>query len=205
LAGSTVITLPNLPRVQLVGSIPPLVDPGAPLDVTVRAVDASFAPIVGATVSLTYSGTLDTKSAACTGVRPGITAPDGTITFRICPKRSGSVRVDGVNLVALPPAAVVLGPKFPSAVRYLTPVVGFREVGLRWVAPSLNGSSLIRSYIVEVSRNRGRWKRVAVLASGTTGIAVTGLAQGSTYRFRVSAKNRNFTGSKTVTEPLTPF
>ena len=202
LAGPAVITLPNLPRVQLVGSIPPLVDPGAPLDVTVRAVDASFTPIGDASVSLTYTGLLDTKSAACTGARTGITSPDGTITFRICPKRAGSVRVDGVNLVALPPTAVVLGPRYPSVVRDLQAVAGAGQVTLSWLRPTLNGSSLIQSYTVEVSRNGKPWKRVAALSSATTTTTVTGLVAGNSYRFRVTAKNRTFLGTKTQTASL---
>jgi len=92
----------------------------------------------------------------------------------------------------------------PSAPATPTVQEGVGQVTLSWVAPTA-GSSAITDYVIEYSANSGSsWVTVndGVNTSATT--VVTGLSAGTSYQFRVSAKNNEGTGSpSTPTTALT--
>lgn len=74
-----------------------------------------------------------------------------------------------------------------------TDVVGVSAntaVRLTWTPPDL-GQSAITDYKVEVSRNAGGYSEVSHTASAVPALTVSGLVNGDSYTFRVSAKNVN--------------
>ena len=84
------------------------------------------------------------------------------------------------------------------------------SVALTWIAPSSNGGSPIRDYKIEYSSNSGNtWEIFSRASSSATSETVTGLTNGTSYIFRVSAKNDPGTGtvstsSSAVTPKTTP-
>ncbi|MDR9454029.1 MAG: fibronectin type III domain-containing protein, partial [Wenzhouxiangella sp.] len=63
-------------------------------------------------------------------------------------------------------------------------------VDLSWSAPSVSGATAISDYTVEYSSDAGAsWSTFADGVSTATSASVTNLSEGTTYRFRVSAKN----------------
>lgn len=80
------------------------------------------------------------------------------------------------------------------------------SVALTWSAPSSNGGSPIRDYKVEYSSNNGStWDIFSRASSSATSETVTGLSNGTSYIFRVSAINDPGTGTaSTSTGAITP-
>ena len=79
------------------------------------------------------------------------------------------------------------------------------QIDLTWSAPVSDGGANITDYLVEykLTSEPTVWTTFAHGVSTTTSISVTSLTNGSSYDFRVSAKNSNGTGarSSTVTKP----
>ena len=81
-------------------------------------------------------------------------------------------------------------PESPSAPQSLTVVAGVEQATLNWVVPTQSGSSDITDYIVEYSANNGTsWSTFNDGVSVATSAVVSGLTNGVTYSFRVSAVN----------------
>ena len=80
------------------------------------------------------------------------------------------------------------------------------SVALTWSAPSSNGGSPIRNYKVEYSSDNGStWNAFSRASSSATSETVTGLINGTSYIFRVSAINDPGTGTaSTSTGAITP-
>lgn len=78
----------------------------------------------------------------------------------------------------------------PSQVSSVTAVRGDTEVGLSWDAPHDGGSPII-GYHIEKDDGSGWTDAVADTQSDATSFTVTGLTNGTTYTFRVSAINAN--------------
>jgi large repetitive protein len=90
-------------------------------------------------------------------------------------------------------------PSEPQAVT-ATPAAG--SVRLAWSAPASNGGSAITDYTIESSSDAGTtWATITRSASTATAFVVTGLTTGTSYVFRVSAKN--VVGSSTPSSPTT--
>jgi len=89
-------------------------------------------------------------------------------------------------LSARTPVAIV-----PTAPR--SPVVSAissSSATISWTASAYNGGSNITAFVVETSRDAGNTWRVAPATNATsTNLAVTGLAPGTSYLIRVSARN----------------
>ena len=84
----------------------------------------------------------------------------------------------------------------PGAPTIGTPTAGSSQVTVTWTAPASNGGSAITDYVVEYSSDAGStWTTFSDAVSTTTSSIVTGLTNGIAYKFRVSAKNANGTGS----------
>ena len=78
----------------------------------------------------------------------------------------------------------------PDAPTSVTATAGNGQASAQWLAPTSNGGSAITNYIVEYSSNNGlSWTTAAHPVSTNTSLAVTGLANGATYIFRITAVN----------------
>ena len=78
----------------------------------------------------------------------------------------------------------------PDAPTSVTAAAGNGQASVQWLAPTSNGGSAITNYIVEYSSNNGlSWTTAAHPVSTNTSLAVTGLANGATYIFRITAVN----------------
>ena len=94
---------------------------------------------------------------------------------------------------AVVPAAV---PGMPTSVSGSS---GNGSVSLTWSAPSSVGGSGILDYVIEYSSNSGAtWTTFADGTSTTTSGTVTGLANGTSYVFQVSASNNVGTGQQSA-------
>ncbi|MBU6240488.1 MAG: fibronectin type III domain-containing protein, partial [Acidobacteria bacterium] len=90
-------------------------------------------------------------------------------------------------------SASVTPAELPNSPSGLTATAGNAQVSLSWTAPAGNGSA-VQSYKVEMSANGGvSWTTIEAANAATTYIA-TGLTNGTTYVFRVSATNAVGTG-----------
>jgi large repetitive protein len=103
-------------------------------------------------------------------------------------------------------------PTPPDAPADLTATSGFREATLAWAAPGNNGGSDISDYTVQFSADAGTtWTTFQDGVSTSTSATVTGLADSTTYTFRVAAVNSQGPGawsatasSSTATTPGAP-
>ncbi|GIE93752.1 peroxidase family protein [Paractinoplanes rishiriensis] len=92
------------------------------------------------------------------------------------------------------------------------PIIGQATVGnglavVRWTAPADNGGSPILRYEVEVTNAQtgARIGAVRTAAATASQLTVTGLANGTSYRFRVRAVNEAGSSDRsTATKPATP-
>ena len=97
----------------------------------------------------------------------------------------------------------------PSQPGVVTGTASNTKVTLSWAAPSNNGGAEITDYIVEYTSDNGVTK--PVFADGTratTGAEVTGLTNGTAYKFRVKAVNEASISGGTATNwsvAMTPF
>jgi hypothetical protein len=94
-------------------------------------------------------------------------------------------RVAGTSVPSTPSS-----PSRPSAPRSLVGVPGNGYVRLTWAAPLSNGGAAITDYVIQRSWDGGRtWWSLSDGVSTSRLYWATGLANGSTYRFRVAARN----------------
>jgi hypothetical protein len=94
----------------------------------------------------------------------------------------------------------------PSAPQIFSAMAGNKEVTLEWSAPSDNGGSLITSYKIYVYDSNGQEltnKNVSGIATLST--TVSGLDNGTTYTFKVSAFNETNESEKSQPVSYTPF
>lgn len=93
----------------------------------------------------------------------------------------------------------------PDAPTGLTPTSGNTQVSLSWTAPANNGGSAITDYVIDYKLSSdSSWSTFADgVSTGTTG-TVTGLTNGSSYDFRVSAVNAIGQGSASGTATAIP-
>jgi hypothetical protein len=111
--------------------------------------------------------------------------------------------VDAGFATAVPPPATV-----PGAPVIGTATFGNASATARWTAPSTNGGSAITGYLVRVVDAAGAQVGALRPAAATaTSLLVTGLTNGSGYRFQVAAQNAAGTGPNsalsTVVVPAT--
>ena len=95
----------------------------------------------------------------------------------------------------------------PGAPTSLAVIPGINDVSLTWTAPADNGNSDITDYIIEYQlSNADDWKIFVHTATTTPAAKITGLAESTSYDFRVQAVTE-FTGlipfSDVVTESTT--
>ena len=123
----------------------------------------------------------NTGSAATTAIATGLT--NGTsYLFRVTAINSGGAGIPSASTVTTPLTV-------PGAPASLVATGGDTSVTLLWTAPSSDGGSTVSSYSVEMSSNNGATWAVAAGSVGGLGVTIAGLTNGTSYKFRVSARN----------------
>ncbi len=151
-------------------------------DFTVKAIDAAGAQV----------GALTVVPGSSTTVR--VTGLTNATAYRF------QVRADnesGRSAYSAPSNPVTPAPSAPDAPRIGTAVAGPNGTAtVAWTAPADNGGSAISGYSVRVVDGSGTQVGALRPAAGdATSLVVSGLAQGSVYRFQVSATNPTGTGA----------
>ncbi len=126
---------------------------------------------------------------------------DLSYNFRV--SATNGVGTGGVSSTAT--ATPVLA--VPSAPLSLTVTTGTSStVGLTWSVPIANGGASITDYVVEykLASEPTTWSTFSDGTSTSTSASVTGLTNGSSYNFRVSATNSVGTGTASSTATATP-
>lgn len=96
---------------------------------------------------------------------------------------SANVKVD-FNAQAAPVATA------PSAPTGVVATTAKRRATVLWSPPASNGGRTVSSYVVQASNDGGRtWQTVRTVNGKTTSASVSGLQYGTTYLFRVAARN----------------
>ena len=140
-------------------------------------------------------GTVSCTNGVCTAT---FTAPGSAATATI------TAKLGGTN-VSSSPAAITVASAPGAPISLAATSNADSQVPLAWNAPASNGGSAITNYLVEYSANGGgTWSTFAHSASTATSITVTGLTNGTTYTFRVSAINAIGTSTASSTATATP-
>jgi subtilisin family serine protease len=144
----------------------------------------------------TWTTLTDGSSAATTLTVTGL-ANGTAYQFRIA-----AVNAVGQGAWSSPVAAT---PRWkPAAPSGLRGVAASRKVTLTWNAPSATGGSNITDYVIQRSANGKPWTTVRDGVSTTRRSVVGGLTNGTSYRFRVAAKNAVGTGPWSAIVRATP-
>jgi len=97
--------------------------------------------------------------------------------------------------VAVSPQTTVPPPTVPAAPTIGPATFGNASATVQWTAPAADGGAAITGYLVRVVDSAGAQVGALRPAAATaTSLVVTGLANGSTYRFQVAATNAAGTG-----------
>ncbi len=121
-----------------------------------------------------------------------------TTTFTVTGLTNGvpyNVRIRAVNSVGGGAYALSQGiapATFPTEPRDLTAEAGDSQVTLRWTAPTSNGGNTIDGYEYQQQTGNaayGSWTDISGADHNTTDHTLTGLINGTTYSFKVRAKN----------------
>ncbi|MFM8956994.1 MAG: fibronectin type III domain-containing protein, partial [Actinomycetota bacterium] len=147
----------------------------------------------GSTWSTFNDGVSTATSATVTGLTNGVTY---------------SFRVSAVNSAGTSPTSDVARAAVgvPTAPTGLSAVAGAAQVTLTWTTPSQTGGSAITDYIIEFSNDSGSsWTVFADGTSTATSAIVTGLTNGITHTFRVSATNAVGSGAVSSSATAVPW
>ena len=167
--------------------------------------------VSGVTVTGTDAASFTaTPASGCASVTPGAsctvnvtfaptTAGAKAATVNIADNAPGSphtVRVTGTGV------AVATAPGAPTNV---LAVAGNNSANLRWTAPASNGGSAITGYSIRVtlSSTGAQVGALRTAAANANTLLVTGLSNGTTYRFTVTATNAVGSTASALSAPLT--
>ena len=133
-----------------------------------------------------------TSGSSWTTFADGVTTATSAVVTALTNGVTYSFRVTAVNATGNSPASevarAIVG--VPTAPTGLVATAGAGQVALRWTAPTANGGSAITDYIVEFSADSGNvWSTFDDGVSTALTATVTGLENGVTHTFRVSALN----------------
>jgi Ca2+-binding RTX toxin-like protein len=193
-------TLRNIERLQFADATVVIEAPAAPTNVAATAGNAQATvtwtapaagafPITGYTVERTNGATVvltnvaaNATSHTATGLVNGT-----TYTFRVRAVSAGGTGAYSAPSNAVTPAA----PTAPGAPTIGNATAGTGNAVVRWTAPASNGGSAIIRYEVRVVNNATNANVGALRNAGAnaTQLTVTGLNNGTAYRFRVRAVN----------------
>ena len=96
---------------------------------------------------------------------------------------------DAAGLVRSSPVTAITWAVLPDAPGTPAGAPGDASVDLTWSAPTSNGGAAISDYVVQRSTDGMNWAPVADGASPLAAATITGLTNGTGYRFRVAAVN----------------
>ena len=159
------------------------------------------APANGGSKILRYTYGVNTSFENTEIVPPHTTIPSSdaeTTSLTVTGLTNGvayDVRINAVNSVGPGPfniAQAEVPATFPTAPRNLRAEAGDQQVTLRWTAPSSNGGNAIEEYQYQQKTGNGdfgSWTPITGSNANTTEHIVTGLTNGTTYAFKVRAKN----------------
>jgi len=136
---------------------------------------------VGSAGPWTRIATVATTSYVTTGLTNGT-----TYGFRVLATNNAGAGAATEPVLATPATT-------PGAPTTVTTVAGDGFVTLTWMAPSSNGGAAVTSYLIEQSIDGTTWAISATTSARD--FTVTGLTNGTAYRFRVSAVNAAGTGA----------
>jgi titin len=128
--------------------------------------------------------------------RPG--SASSVITTGLVNGTTYRFRVVAVNALgnSAPSAVAPASPRtVPSAPRSTRSSVGNRRVTVAWAPPATTGGSAITGHRVQRSTNGRNWTTVATRPATSRSVTMHGLANGTTYQFRVRALNAAGAGS----------
>ena len=199
---------PSDPVVPAVGAA---VVPGAPFAVSATAGDSQAtvswtapvsdggAPILAYTATATPGGQTCSTTGALTCTVAGLTN-DELHTFTVtATNRVGTGPASAASEAVVPQAVGPTTPSAPGAPTDLTATPGDSQVTLSWAAPTLDGGSAVRSYRV-TSAPGGR----TCTTTGALSCTVTGLTNGITHAFSVTAANDVGPGPASLTITALP-
>jgi hypothetical protein len=183
---------------------------GAPTAVKVTRGDARVSLVWKTPASNGGSPVTDyVVQSSIDGGKTWVTAADEVSTRRsavvsdLINGKSYVFRVAAVNSVgagtfsAATPPAIPAG--LPAVATELAAVRGNASVSLSWKAPASTGGLPISDYVVQSSKDGGAtWKTEGDKVSADTKAIVSGLVNGSSYVFRVAAKNAVGVGPSTA-------
>ena len=144
-----------------------------------------------------------------TTANTGSTATSATVTG-LTNGTEYRFRVAAINAAGTGPASTATDPVIPRTTpgvpTGLAGTSGDGQIDLSWTAPGTTGGAPISGYRIETKTGDGPWTvTTANTGSTATSATVTGLTNGTEYRFRVAAINAAGTGpASTATDPLVP-
>uniref|UniRef100_UPI0018CC17A0 fibronectin type III domain-containing protein n=5 Tax=Microbacterium TaxID=33882 RepID=UPI0018CC17A0 len=195
IATLTVMAKPAVPKAPTVPVVSKLQDAAAQLDWTAPASGGS--PITGYSVRI-YTGGALVREIAVTGESFSLTGLTAQTTYAASVTAvnavGSGVESPRVSFTTLKPLTV---PTAPTAVSV---VPGDGQAVVSWKAPTSNGGSAITGYTVTASPGGAK-----VTTTGATTGTVTGLTNGTAYKFLVTATNAVGTSvPSAVSEAVTP-
>ena len=156
---------------------------------------------LGFFVSAVYATELQVSGIGCGGGSSSSTSFsfDGTICDNVAGTATSSSYI--LNAGFLPALFANTAPDAPTG---LSATAGDSQVSLSWTAPSNTGGTPITDYLVEFSTDGANWSTFADGTGTATSATVTGLTNGVSYSFRVSAITSAGTGSASSVATGTP-
>lgn len=173
---------------------------------------------IGSSTNQTYTATDDSgnlggvtvssSDTSVVGVSVTVTGMQFAIAYNWIKAGGATITVtvtDGDGL-AVTDTLVASIPTAPGQVTSVSGTVGDQSVSLSWTAPSNDGFSSITGYKIESSADNATWTDVSAdTGDANTTYSVTGLTNGESYFFRVSAINAIGTGLvSAVSAAVTP-
>ena len=142
----------------------------------------------------TWSTFSDSVSTSTTTTVTGLT---NGLTYQLRVSAVNSVGTSAYSSVVI---AVPWAASLPSAPLDLAIAsYGLNQVGLSWTIPATNGGDTITDYVIEYSSSSGStWTTFTDPVSSIRSTTVTDLVSGTSYIFRVSARNSAGTGDPSV-------
>jgi hypothetical protein len=142
--------------------------------------------------------TADTGTADTTRAIVGLDAGDAVI-FRVAAITGNG---QGAWSAATMPVTPYTVPAAPATVAV---EAGDRQATVTWSAPAADGGSPLTGYVLEHSEDGGTtWTATADVDATHTDYTATGLTNGDTVHFRVSARNAAGTGPAATPQTVTP-
>ena len=168
-----------------------------PAGVTITDYLVYFSSNDGVGWALFDDGVSTAKSATVSDLDPGT-----TYIFRVAAKST-----NGTGNAGSYSNAVTTAPGLPEAPTTVQVTPGNALINLSWTAPASTGGSAITDYVIQYSSNDGStWTTFSDGVSTATSATVTGLTNGTAYRFRVAAVNSVGTGPYSVASyAIVPF